>query len=89
MSLFAFILVLGIVVDDAIVTGENIYTHLRAGRPDPRRDRGHARGRDPGGVRRAHDHGRVPSLDRAPGRPPRPGVRPDPAGRRIRSCSSR
>jgi multidrug efflux pump subunit AcrB len=29
MSLFGFILVLGIVVDDAIVTGENIYTHLR------------------------------------------------------------
>jgi len=28
ISLFAFILVLGIVVDDAIVTGENIYTHL-------------------------------------------------------------
>lgn len=28
MSLFGFILVLGIVVDDAIVTGENIYTHL-------------------------------------------------------------
>ncbi|MDG2364519.1 MAG: efflux RND transporter permease subunit [Methylococcaceae bacterium] len=27
-SLFAFILVLGIVVDDAIVTGENIYHHL-------------------------------------------------------------
>ena len=27
MSLFAFILVLGIVVDDAIVVGENIYTH--------------------------------------------------------------
>ncbi|MBS1269161.1 MAG: Swarming motility protein SwrC [Gammaproteobacteria bacterium] len=31
VSLFAFILVLGIVVDDAIVTGENIYTHLRQG----------------------------------------------------------
>lgn len=31
ISLFAFILVLGIVVDDAIVTGENIYTHLRRG----------------------------------------------------------
>ena len=31
MSLFAFILVLGIVVDDAIITGENIYTHLRRG----------------------------------------------------------
>ena len=29
LSLFAFILVLGIVVDDAIVTGENIYTHLK------------------------------------------------------------
>ncbi len=29
ISLFSFILVLGIVVDDAIITGENIYTHLR------------------------------------------------------------
>ncbi|MFQ5559638.1 MAG: efflux RND transporter permease subunit, partial [Nitrospinota bacterium] len=29
VSLFAFILVLGIVVDDAIVTGENIYTNLK------------------------------------------------------------
>ncbi len=29
ISLFAFILVLGIVVDDAIVTGENIYSHLQ------------------------------------------------------------
>lgn len=27
MSLFAFILVLGLVVDDAIIVGENIYTH--------------------------------------------------------------
>ncbi len=34
ISLFAFILVLGIVVDDAIVTGENIYTHFtRTGDP--------------------------------------------------------
>ncbi|TQV75653.1 efflux RND transporter permease subunit [Aliikangiella marina] len=31
MSLFAFILVLGIVVDDAIVTGENVYAHMRRG----------------------------------------------------------
>ncbi|MBD3667229.1 MAG: efflux RND transporter permease subunit [Kangiella sp.] len=31
ISLFAFILVLGIVVDDAIVTGENIYNHLNRG----------------------------------------------------------
>ena len=31
ISLFAFIVVLGIVVDDAIVTGENVYTHLRNG----------------------------------------------------------
>lgn len=31
ISLFGFILVLGIVVDDAIVTGENIFTHLQRG----------------------------------------------------------
>ncbi len=31
ISLFGFILVLGIVVDDAIVTGENILTHLERG----------------------------------------------------------
>jgi multidrug efflux pump subunit AcrB len=31
ISLFGFILVLGIVVDDAIVTGENVYTHLGDG----------------------------------------------------------
>ncbi|MCK4349265.1 MAG: efflux RND transporter permease subunit, partial [Candidatus Krumholzibacteria bacterium] len=33
ISLFAFILILGIVVDDAIVIGENIFTKLRAGVP--------------------------------------------------------
>ena len=32
MSLFGFILVLGIVVDDAIVTGENIYRHTQTAR---------------------------------------------------------
>ena len=31
VSLFAFILVLGIVVDDAIVVGENIHAHVRRG----------------------------------------------------------
>ena len=31
VSVFAFILVLGILVDDAIVTGENIYRHLQRG----------------------------------------------------------
>ena len=34
VSMFAFIVVLGIVVDDAIVTGENVYTHLKKN-PDP------------------------------------------------------
>ncbi len=33
ISLFAFIVVLGIVVDDAIVVGENIYRHLEDGKP--------------------------------------------------------
>ncbi len=32
MSLFAFIIVVGLVVDDAIVTGENIFSHLRRGK---------------------------------------------------------
>ncbi len=32
ISLFAFIIVLGIVVDDAIVVGENIYRHLQMGK---------------------------------------------------------
>lgn len=32
MSIFGFIIVLGIVVDDAIVTGENIYSRLRDGK---------------------------------------------------------
>ena len=32
-SLFAFILVLGIVVDDAIVTGESIYSRMKSGTP--------------------------------------------------------
>ena len=31
ISLFAFILVLGIVVDDAIITGENVYTRIQRG----------------------------------------------------------
>lgn len=31
ISMFAFILVLGVVVDDAIVTGENVYAHQRRG----------------------------------------------------------
>jgi len=31
ISLFAFIMVLGIVVDDALVTGENVYSRIQAG----------------------------------------------------------
>ncbi len=33
LTMFAFLIVLGIVVDDAIVTGENIYRHMRSGMP--------------------------------------------------------
>lgn len=33
LTMFAFLIVLGIVVDDAIVTGENIYRHIREGMP--------------------------------------------------------
>ncbi len=33
MSLFGYIIVVGIVVDDAIVTGENVYTKIKAGMP--------------------------------------------------------
>lgn len=33
MSIFGFIIVIGIVVDDAIVTGENIYAKIRTGMP--------------------------------------------------------
>lgn len=33
MSLFGFILVLGMVVDDAIVTGENVYSKMQTGMP--------------------------------------------------------
>lgn len=32
ITLFAFILVLGIVVDDAIVTGENVFAHMQQGK---------------------------------------------------------
>ena len=33
LSLFSFLVALGIVVDDAIVIGENIYAHLQMGKP--------------------------------------------------------
>ncbi len=33
MSLFAFLIILGVVVDDAIVVGENIFVHYRMGKP--------------------------------------------------------
>ncbi|MEZ5431971.1 MAG: hypothetical protein R3F31_12525 [Verrucomicrobiales bacterium] len=38
ISLFAFILVLGIVVDDAIVVGENVYDRICNGE-DPKNSR--------------------------------------------------
>ncbi|MBD3162995.1 MAG: MMPL family transporter [Candidatus Eisenbacteria bacterium] len=33
ISLFAFLIILGVVVDDAIVVGENIFVHYRRGKP--------------------------------------------------------
>ena len=33
LSMFAFLIALGIVVDDAIVVGENIYAHRQMGKP--------------------------------------------------------
>ena len=33
MSLFGFIIVVGVVVDDAIVTGESVYARLQGGTP--------------------------------------------------------
>ena len=33
ISLFAFLIILGVVVDDAIVVGENIFVHIRMGKP--------------------------------------------------------
>ncbi len=33
ISLFAFLVVIGIVVDDAIIVGENIFVHFRRGKP--------------------------------------------------------
>ena len=33
LSLFSFLVALGIVVDDAIVVGENIYAHIQSGKP--------------------------------------------------------
>ena len=33
LSLFGFIMTLGILVDDAIIVGENVYTHYKAGKP--------------------------------------------------------
>ena len=32
LSLFGFIMTLGILVDDAIIVGENVYTHYAAGK---------------------------------------------------------
>ncbi|MEL7279210.1 MAG: efflux RND transporter permease subunit [Pseudomonadota bacterium] len=40
LSLFGFILALGIVVDDAIVVGENTYSELEAGDPENASERG-------------------------------------------------
>ena len=44
LSLFSFLVALGIVVDDAIVIGENIYAHIQMGKSlDTGGDRRHGR----------------------------------------------
>ncbi len=68
ISLFAFILVLGIVVDDAIIVGENIYTQQHRQRTrDEGFDRRHERGLHAGDLRRA-DHRRRLRADAQRGR---------------------
>ena len=55
ISLFAFILVLGIVVDDAIIVGENVYTRFQRGEQGLRAAiRGRLRGAQAGDLRRRH-----------------------------------
>ncbi len=60
ITLFAFILVLGIVVDDAIVVGENVYSRMRKGEhPREASWKGHPRGRRRRHLRRPHHCGRL------------------------------
>ena len=64
ISLFAFILVLGIVVDDAIIVGENIFRH-QENHGDALRElhRGRAGDRQAGGLRGPDDGGGVHAVD--------------------------
>ena len=87
VSTFAFIMVLGIVVDDAIIVGENVYRHQRRGR-DPLEGAlsGSTGGGDAGLLRRPDHRGGVRSAAvrarpagqddalRAAGRHPLPAV---------------
>ena len=64
MSLFGFIIVVGIVVDDAIVTGENVFAKLKTGNASTgSRCAGDARSGDACHFRRADHHGRLYPLD--------------------------
>ncbi len=64
MSLFGFIIVVGIVVDDAIVTGENVYSKIQAGVPplEAAVDR-NARSRHAGYLWRADHHRSLHTAD--------------------------
>ena len=62
-TLFGFVLVLGIVVDDAIIVGENIYRHLEEHGDGMRGSiEGGVRDRETGDVRGPDDGGRVQSA---------------------------
>ena len=69
LSLFAFILVLGLLVDDAIVVGENVHTPPGTGRGAPVcRNRGRPGGGGPCDLRCPDDRRRLPSHDSVPRR---------------------
>ena len=59
LTVFGFLLVLGIMIDDAIIVGESIYGAPSAAMPGGRLDPGHAIGAEAGDGLGAHHHDRL------------------------------